>query len=384
MANDHQVVLAQDDSFLIEVWIWFAIGVLTIFLRMGVRLRTVGWRSLEGDDYLALFSLAMYTGDAFLVHICYHDGTNVDIPPGMVDRLTDEEVAKFKKGSQFQLAAWYTYTALIWTMKFMVLFFYRRLMVGTFQMKLIKYYFWMCAVTYIGVFLTITFGCHPFHDNWAVRPLPSRACTFKPQNFYVGAVLNVLTDAVLLSIPVPMLWGLQVNLKKKIAIGILLSSGLFVIAAAIIRAVLTLGSAPSGLNINRWGVRETIVGILTVNMPILPPMFKKAFWTGSGYQTSTSAGETTKTKGRYGLGTFELRSGTTMSRRDKKDGIETASQGSQDHIISKDGFGAGNVMIETSIDVQSHHKDEERSLEWSGEPSKSNYTTNVRMGQGPF
>lgn len=72
------------------------------------------------------------------------------------------------------------------TMKFMVLFFYRRctcsattelpkkyvkaytdfvmrhlVMVGTFQMKLIKYYFWMCAVTYVGVFLTVTFGCHP-------------------------------------------------------------------------------------------------------------------------------------------------------------------------------------------------------------------------------
>lgn len=113
-------------------------------------------------------------------------------------------------------------------------------------------------------------------------------------------------------------------------------------------------------------------------------MFKRAFWVGSGYQNSTSGGETTKTKGRYGLGTFELRSGTTMSRRDKKDGIETASQGSQDHIISKDGFGAGNVMVETSIDVQSHHKDEERSLGWSGDASKSNYTTNVRMGQGPF
>lgn len=214
-----------------------------------------------------------------------------------------------------------------------------------------------------------------------MRPLPSRACTFKPQNFYVGAVLNVLTDAVLLSIPVPMLWGLQVQLRKKVAIGILLSSGLFVIAAAVIRAVLTLGSAPSGLNINRWGVRETIVGILTVNMPILPPMFKKAFWLGSGYDSS-SAHQTTKTKGRYGLGTFELRSGTTMSRRDKKDAAETASQGSQDHIISKEGFGAGNVMVETSIDVQSHHRDEERG--WGDDATKSNYTTNVTMGKGPF
>lgn len=113
-------------------------------------------------------------------------------------------------------------------------------------------------------------------------------------------------------------------------------------------------------------------------------MFKKAFWMGSGYQDSSSAGQT-KPRSRYGLGTFELRSGTTMSRRDKKDGLETASQGSQDHIISKDRFGAGNVVIETSIDVQSHHKDEERSLEWSGNGSKPNYTTNnVSMGKRPF
>lgn len=75
MNNDNKVVLAKDNSFLIEIWVstarnciyftikvltlesqtWFAIGVVTIFLRMGVRLRTVGWRSLAGDDYFALF-----------------------------------------------------------------------------------------------------------------------------------------------------------------------------------------------------------------------------------------------------------------------------------------------------------------------------------------
>lgn len=64
---------------------------MTIFLRMGVRLRVAGFRGLAGDDYFALFvslaqlirvtkanveqSLAMYTGDAFLVHICCKDMT---------------------------------------------------------------------------------------------------------------------------------------------------------------------------------------------------------------------------------------------------------------------------------------------------------------------
>lgn len=69
---------------------------------------------------------------------------------------------------------------------------------------------------------------------------------------------------------------------RKLVIGLLICSGFFVIAAAIIRVVLTLGSSPSGTNINRWGVRETIVGILSVNVPILRPLFTAAFWTGRG------------------------------------------------------------------------------------------------------
>lgn len=204
-----------------------------------------------------------------------------------------------------------------------------------------------------------------YQENWQVRPLPSRACTFKPQNFYVGAVLNVITDAILLSLPVPMLWGLKVRLSKKIAVGALLSSGLFVIAAAIIRAVLTLGSAPSGLNINRWGVRETIVGILTVNMPILAPMFQKKFWISGSYDRSYDVTEPSKSKsGRYGLGTFELRSRATESKTDREQDVEIASTGSQENIIKKTNssdleHGMHGVKVQTSIQIQSHQRDEE-------------------------
>lgn len=63
-------------------------------------------------------------------------------------------------------------------------------------------------------------------------PDPGMKCTFKPQNFLVTVLLNVMsvetpafrmvelantnyrTDAAILCIPLPLLWTLQVPLKK--------------------------------------------------------------------------------------------------------------------------------------------------------------------------
>jgi hypothetical protein len=43
----------------------------------------------------------------------------VDVNPDVVSLLTDQEVAKISYGSKAQLAAWYTYTALICTSAYM-------------------------------------------------------------------------------------------------------------------------------------------------------------------------------------------------------------------------------------------------------------------------
>ncbi|KAF2008696.1 hypothetical protein BU24DRAFT_381647 [Aaosphaeria arxii CBS 175.79] len=389
MSDDPHIVLASDSSFLPEVWSWFAVGVTVILLRYIVRIRAVGFRGFQGDDYIAILSLALYTADAILVDICYHKGTNVDVEPSVVDLLTDSEIKAVKEGSKAQIAAWYTYTGLIWCMKFMLLFFYQRLTIATFESRLVRYCFWMCGITYVAVFLTITFGCHPIAMNWQVRPLPPRACTFKPQNFYVGAVLNVITDAIILAIPIPMLWRLRIKLTKKIAIGLLICSGLFVITAAIVRAVLTLGSTPSGLNINRWGVRETIVGILTVNLPILRPMFKRSFWRSGGYVSDmTSYGQSRPTKNTYGHGTSQLRSKTGSKSTGRSDtdfvDIERSASGSSQVNLTDNGTGDisdGIVMIEQTINVSSRPRDEEDGQsDWSRDVGESGFKTNVTTG----
>ena len=76
---------------------------------------------------------------------------------------------------------------------------------------------------------------------------------------------------IAMAIPIPLLWQLRVSLKKKLALMVLFSSGIFVIAAALLRIIMTLKANPSALNVNRWGVRETIAGIVAINVPIIRP-----------------------------------------------------------------------------------------------------------------
>jgi hypothetical protein len=51
-------------------------------------------------------------------------------------------------------------------------------------------------------------------------------------------VLNVVTDLYLLSIPLPLLWQVKIGLRRKIPLMALFSGAAFVIAAAIIRAIM--------------------------------------------------------------------------------------------------------------------------------------------------
>ncbi|KAH9884075.1 hypothetical protein F4778DRAFT_800406 [Xylariomycetidae sp. FL2044] len=343
--------ISEDDpSFLQEVWILYGIGMSILLLRFAVRLKTVGLRGLQGDDLFALITAAMYTMDAATVHIIYYAGTNVEATQAALTRtLPADEIAQYEFGSKEQLAAWYSYTALIFSLKGTMLCFFKRMTIGSTHNKAVNYISIACVVSYAAVFLTITFGCWPYHKNWQVVPDPGVKCTLKMQNFMVGVIFNVITDAAILCIPLPLLWTLQIPLRKKVVIGILLSSGLFVISAALIRVILTLSANPSALNINRWGVRETIVGIISVNVPILRPLFNRSFWTSQLSTGASNAKSTSGTRTTGVHGPYELASSVNESRH----GTKKSFDGSEELIIGRSGkdIGAGDVVVHTTFNV---------------------------------
>ncbi|EKJ68847.1 hypothetical protein FPSE_10967 [Fusarium pseudograminearum CS3096] len=269
-------------AFLYESWGLYALGLIILLARFTVRLRTVGWRGLQGDDAFSFLVLLFYTTDAVTVHLIYYLGTNIEAGVASRDHkeLTDSEIREYELGSKFQLVAWYSYTALIWSLKGTMLCFFARMTIGTWHKSFVQVVSILCGITYAAVVLTISIGCLPYNANWQVMPDPPARCSFKIQNFLVTTVLNVITDGLILCIPLPLLWKLQIPCHKKFIIGLLLSSGVFVMAAALVRVVLTLSANPSALTINAWGIRETIVGIATVNIPVLRSLFSRSFWKG--------------------------------------------------------------------------------------------------------
>lgn len=65
----------------------------------------------------------------------------------------------------------------------------------------------------------------------------------------------------IVSIPLPLLWTVKLSIKRKLAIGVLLCSGVFVMIAALLRCILSLKDI-DGINVSTiWAIRETVSNI---------------------------------------------------------------------------------------------------------------------------
>lgn len=52
-----------------EVWALFGLGCTILFSRFAVRIRAVGIRGFQGDDFFAMLVLIFYAMDASTVHL---------------------------------------------------------------------------------------------------------------------------------------------------------------------------------------------------------------------------------------------------------------------------------------------------------------------------
>jgi hypothetical protein len=87
---------------------------------------------------------------------------------------------------------------------------------------------------------------------------------------WIVGVLNILTDLMLLCIPIPLLIHLQVTLTRKLLLGGLFGLGIFVVVATILRIYFTvIGGSVS--NMTFWSMIETSTLFIVSNAPgVLP------------------------------------------------------------------------------------------------------------------
>ncbi|KAF9698608.1 hypothetical protein EKO04_003932 [Ascochyta lentis] len=268
----------KDKEFLPEIWALYSIGVLWVALRFAVRIRTVGICGLRIDDGFAFFSVLCWTTIVSGIHITYFTGTNVDYSATEVWNLTERQVERASFGAKLYIITFYAYISMLFSLKAIVIILYRRLAIGTWQKKLLTFTIAICIVGFVSTTLMLSLMCLPFERRFQVRPLPENKCTASSTLFIVVSCFNAFTDALLLSIPLPMLWTLRIPLHRRVVVFMLLASGIFVMAACIIRVASTVVPNVTLRIIARWGARELAIALVAVNSASLRPMFNKNFW----------------------------------------------------------------------------------------------------------
>ncbi|KAJ5711332.1 hypothetical protein N7488_005488 [Penicillium malachiteum] len=140
--------------------------------------------------------------------------------------------------------------------------------------------------------------CHPIRYNWDPT-IPGGGCGNRNAAFVVAGVLNMLTDFMVMSLPIPYIIKLQLPIGRKVGLIIAFSLGLFVIAVSMVRVVSLLRinfndvtyTLPSPL---MWSIVEEQLAIVAGNLPLLRRIFSSILpgsWIGSSHRRTDSQGQ---------------------------------------------------------------------------------------------
>ncbi|KAF8467848.1 hypothetical protein BDZ91DRAFT_656721 [Kalaharituber pfeilii] len=220
------------------ICIFYAVGMVLGIARIGIR--TYIQRRPGIEEILMGVAMIFWTGDSMLSIVILRNGTNQMTPEERAS-ITPEEQKRREIGSKALLTAWFCYITFIWGAKTCLLLFYRRLMQRVKQIKVIKLAAILLVVTYAAVVLNMFLVCRPFKKNWQVVPDPGHKCTDGYEYVWVIGIFNIVTDAVLIAIPLPVVVGLRISRAKKAMLVLLFGSGVFVIVATTLRIYFTIG-----------------------------------------------------------------------------------------------------------------------------------------------
>ncbi|KAF8425249.1 hypothetical protein EV426DRAFT_716387 [Tirmania nivea] len=262
-----EAAAAQVAYFIRTTFVLYGIGVLAALIRIAIRYYLA--RSLRTEEYLVLFALLCWTADTACIPFIVNNGTNsmpaekrLTITPGSLEWANRTMAGKMFVG------AWVAYITMIWSLKASILVFYSRLTERLHEQRLIKVAWGVVGVTWV-------------------------ACILSMFLVWIVGVLNILTDLLLLAIPLPMVFRLRGSIGRKVMLGCLFGLGIFVIIATALRIYFTIEGG-NIQNMTFWSMIETCTAIIVANAPGIRAIFvhfqantaKKATGNGSRQQNT--------------------------------------------------------------------------------------------------
>ncbi|PVH81667.1 hypothetical protein DL98DRAFT_416320, partial [Cadophora sp. DSE1049] len=127
----------------------------------------------------------------------------------------------------------------------------------------------------ISLFMALAFQCMPVHGVWTnwMYKTPPVQCINVFAAVYIAAGMSITHDIMILCMPIPTLWSLNLGLRKKLNLMVMFGVGSFVIVASVIRlpSLMKMGASsdPSfdQAPVAFWTNLEVGVGIICACLP---------------------------------------------------------------------------------------------------------------------
>ncbi|KAF4928686.1 Satratoxin biosynthesis SC1 cluster protein 4 [Colletotrichum viniferum] len=241
----------------------------------------------------------------------------------------------------------FVFCTAVLTTKISILLFYWRVFMG--NLLSFRFSIWIGAFLVgsypIYFMITMGFSCNPLSHYWTQFKGTTGTCLDVGHFFFILAIINLITDVILLAIPVPEILKLQMSKDKKIAVcGILGLGGFVCIASAVRVHYLKVFSTATDVTwmmgpVAIWSSVEPSVGIFSACLPSFNPLLRAI--RGRNMKSSSSGDKGSI----YPLGSKGTRSTRPRLRLDDEIALHSQAVG---------GGGSGSMHSENDSEFGRH------------------------------
>ncbi|KAI9852942.1 MAG: hypothetical protein M1838_003736 [Thelocarpon superellum] len=264
------------------------VGVVSATLAVGLRLyaRRLVEARFSADDWTILASmLVFYPLWGWYIIGIWYDGLGrheaIVSPSRVIGTL------------QLFYAAQILVCIIIPLTKVFILFFYDRIFAVASFRPLCRFWIGFSICQMLGGTMAAILECVPVAGVWNLT-IPSRCIIYVA--WYVGqAAFNILTDLVILIMPLPAVWSLRIARRQKVAVCSIFVLGSLVCLAPMMRIVAVYQIDYSDrtwtyTSTTNWSMVESFLSIVCACLPTMRPLFRgffQGFSTG-GYVAQVS------------------------------------------------------------------------------------------------
>ncbi|OAL53107.1 hypothetical protein IQ07DRAFT_609614 [Pyrenochaeta sp. DS3sAY3a] len=251
-----------------SLWVCNGIAFALFFARL--ILRKVKGQRFNAGDYWTMSASVFLIPRVVVSHYILLYGTTTTLSNkdrANLEALGQEQLDWLVLNSKINLVSRATLISALWSLKMVVLDLCRRMIRKLPREYTVLYTFWsILAATYVAATIAIFVECRPFQRYWQLSPNPGE-CVKGNAWLITYEVGNIITDAMLLALPFPILFHAKTTLSKRLRLLSLFSIGFFLIAVSIVRMMQGTKNARIQLSRTMWASIETLFASIVAMVP---------------------------------------------------------------------------------------------------------------------